>query len=381
MAGQKESYQVAPIFNKKLDFRSRKNRRIVVQALQTMPDLFNFEASDIQPSLEFVVANLPAVDWSTMYPLAFPSIGHFIISTKQPAKTSITLSELINLGFKLLKIKKYRGFDKLLGGFQNPTQFHDTVFETDVAYCFHSCNNTKDIILSPQYNIRGKLKTPDLELRSTAGELVVECKNLHPQVSKYTIRFQKIFDSIATPMKTVQIPDDIRVSIHLAHAPQQGKLSDLSNLIAKTANTMIQNEISNAKKIGPFSIQIGPRHQRAPRPGKHYLSIGMVTVKTKPTPLTDTSFEMTANYFDSAIQKIIGNAIKKANSQLPRHKDCVIFLKTSRLDCAERAIDLRISLGSFGHVLAFGLWNNKIAFRCRLKDQQKVNNILGPLKC
>ena len=143
---------------------------------------------------------------------------------------------------------------------------------------------------------------------------------------------------------------------------------------------MIQNKISNANNLGPFSIHIGPRHQRAPRPGKHYLVAGMVTIKSKPTLLTDTYLEMTADYFDSAIQRIIAKAIKKANSQLPKHKNCVIFLKTLRPDCAERAVDSRISLKSYSHVLAFGLWNNKIAFHCRLKDQEKVNDILGPLQ-
>ncbi len=379
MAVKKQNYQASPIFSKKLNLRLKKDRTSLVQALQAVPNLFNFAASDIEASLEFVVTNLHSVEWSTMYPWSFPSMGRLNIRTNQPAKTSATLSELVNLGFKLSKLEKYKGFNKLLGGFQNPTQFHDTVFETDVAYYCHSCNNTKDIILSPQYSIRGKLKTPDLELYSSTGELVFECKNLHPQESGYVTRFQRIFNCVVTPMKTVRIPDDTRVNIHLAHAPG-GNLTQWGNLVAETTSKMIQNKISNANNLGPFSIHIGPRHQRAPRPGKHYLVAGMVTIKSKPTPLTDTYLEMTADYFDSAIQRIIAKAIKKANSQLPKHKNCIIFLKTLRPDCAERAVDSRISLKSYSHVLAFGLWNNKIAFHCRLKDQEKVNDILGPLQ-
>ena len=115
-------------------------------------------------------------------------------------------------------------------------------------------------------------------------------------------------------------------------------------------------------------------------PSKHYIAVGAVPINSKPTPLTNVPFEITADYFDSAIQRIMARVINKANSQLPRHKNCIIFLKTHRLDCAERAVDLRISQNRYKHVLAFGLWSDKIAFRCRLKGQEKVNNILGPLQ-
>lgn len=66
MADQKQSDQACPLFNKKLDLRSKKNRRSVVQALQTMPNLFSFATSEIGPSLEFAVINLPSVEWRAM---------------------------------------------------------------------------------------------------------------------------------------------------------------------------------------------------------------------------------------------------------------------------------------------------------------------------
>jgi len=192
---------------------------------------FKHQRTKCSGTLTFQSLRIPWI--KTSY---FPTVKlELDIPTNQPAKVGATLSELVNLGFELSKLEKYTGFNKLLAGFQNPTQFHDTVFETDVAYYCHSRNNTRDIVLSPQYSIREKLKTPDLELYSTAGELVVECKNLHPQESRYVIRLQKVFNCVETPMKTVRIPDDIRVNIHLAHAPQ-GNLTQWGNLIAETTS-------------------------------------------------------------------------------------------------------------------------------------------------
>lgn len=297
---------------------------------------------------------------------------------KTNQKAIVTLRELVTAGFKLPKLAKYKGFEKLLEGFQNPTQFHDTIFETDVAYYCHSREKTKSIVFSPQYVVRGKPKIPDFELYSGTDKLVCECKNLHPQESGYARRFQKIFDTVASPMKTVCIPDDIRVSIQLAHAPR-GNLTDWGNLIAETTKNMIKNMTPSDKNFGPFSIHIGHRHQRSRKPKKPYLVAGVVTVKDRPTPLTDTSLEMSASYFDSAIERIVGRAIKKANSQLPRNKDCVIFLRTNSRTCAEGAINSRVLLKGYSHVLAFGLWDDIIAFHYRLEDQERINTILGPL--
>ena len=362
-----------------MDLRPRKNRKSLAEALQAIPNFCSFAACEIEASLEFAVANLSSVEWDRMYPWPSPSVGLFDICARRQIKATVTLRELVTAGFKLSKLAKYKGFDKLVEGFENPTQFHDTIFETDAAYYCHSCEKTKSIVFSPQYIIRGKHKVPDFELRTGTDELVCECKNLHPQESGYTKRFQKIFDAVASPMKIVRIPDDIRVSIQLANA-HQGNLIDWGNRIAETAKNMIKNMNPSDKNLGPFSIHIGHRHQRSRKPKKPYLVAGVVTVKDRPTPLTDTSLEMSASYFDSAIERITGSAIKKANSQLPRNKDCVIFLKTNSRTCAEGAINSRILLKGYSHVVAFGLWDDIIAFHYRLEDQQRINTIIGPLE-
>ena len=368
-----------PIFSKKIDLRLKENRKSVVHVLERNPDFCNLTISEVEASLEFIIANLPSGEWLMMYPWLPQSLGLFEIRKGKKTTGTITLLELVNLGFRLSKLANCKGFNKLLEGFSNPTQFHDTIFETDTAYYCLSCAKIKKIEFSPLRSVRGKPKNPDFELHTETGELVCECKNLHPQESDYLIRFEKIFRSIETSMRTVCIPDDIRVSIHLTHAPR-GSLTHWSNSIAQEVNGMIQNKTPKDKKLGSFSIHIGPRHQRSPRPKKPHLVAGVVTIKNRPTPLTNTSLEMTAGYFDSAIERIVGRTIRRANSQLPEHKDCAIFLKTSRLTCAETAVDLRISLKSYSHILAFGLWSNKIAFRGRLKDQAKINDIFGPLQ-
>lgn len=359
-----------------LDIRTVKDREYLIGIIQKNSNWANIRIDDIKDGLEFFINNLQNTDWLIMYPSIPEEIGHFVIGDRH--KIHVSLREIILAGYKLKSLSVCKGFEHLLSGFFSEKQFKDTLFEIDVAYYCFTRPKTKSLIFFPEYNVRNHIKHPEFLIISEAGELVCECKNLHPSEHNYFKRFNNLFKIINSHIESLTIPNDIRVDIHFNAAPK-GDLNKLGALIKSKTEEMIKHNVSKVDEFDSVQLYVGKRREK-PRFESFHLATQSITVGNTPTSLSSENayLRISSDRFDSYLIKMVGNAIKDAKSQLPEIMDCAIFLNLSRLEFAEKAVDLRIGTDEYKHILVYGLWTNQLNFRFRKKDRQKVTDYLGP---
>lgn len=163
--------------------------------------------TEIVDALESLVHRLGTRDWMIW------RYGGFIIPTGDKSQRLVDVVEAVDLGHTLAILAQCDGFNELLRGFDNPSQFDDSIFEAQMARWCLDQPHIKALRFAPKYTVLGRDKRPDFELNTPIGRLVCECKRLHLRTQEWASRLIRITDAFDTAMHATGIPQDVRLEV------------------------------------------------------------------------------------------------------------------------------------------------------------------------
>lgn len=290
----------------------------------------------------------------------------------------LNLYDACELGVHLKCLSQFANFDKFLEGFLNPPQFQDARFEAKVAYWFASLKTITNIVLWPEYTIRGRIKRPDFDATSRIGNISVECKRPHIYVQNASQKFQRLVAEFESAMKEKQWPSHLRLEIEFI-APIRESAKDLVQETLENALEVAKNggqEFFIANTIHGFVVQ-----RKSPF-RIHNAKLGtdiMILDQDKATGLFNpgfTSLRVVNNHLDAQFAKSLGTRLRKALRQLSNTQDCIIFIGDAPYRIAKQACQRRLPDPAYRHVRAFGVWDNELEFVFRKSDRDFVDALV-----
>jgi hypothetical protein len=157
--------------DQRFDVRAQDDRRRLSEYLPTIDGTtFHVTAARFETLLETLATWLGNPDWLTY------QYGAFLLGRPDRPYGPISLGTLIELANRLQTLSGFSGFEQMLSGLRNVTQFYDTIFETRVAELFVGLPDFRDLHFAPSYRVRRSTKRPDLRVSVATKTFVVEAK-------------------------------------------------------------------------------------------------------------------------------------------------------------------------------------------------------------
>ena len=177
---------------KELDLRAAFDRDAFANAISRQSGTIQHTPTEAVKGIAALASLFPSAEWLRLHPYMGGSLQ---VKVGVKATASFPLDNAIGLGLQLERLERCDGFAQFLKGFDNPTQFFDSVFEATMAdYCLGRSDSLK---FSPTYSVRGRYKHPDFELGTKIGNIVCECKSLNESDRKYSKRLNTISEALA----------------------------------------------------------------------------------------------------------------------------------------------------------------------------------------
>ncbi|MEC4888969.1 MAG: hypothetical protein RI101_02810 [Nitrospira sp.] len=319
---------------------------------------------EIVDALESLVHQLGTRSWMIW------RCGGFSIPTGHKSHRQLDIAEAVDLGHTLSILARCDGFDEFLRGFNNPTQFADSIFEAQMARWCLNQPNIKGLRFAPKHTVLGRYKRPDFELKTPIGRVVCECKRLHLRTQDWAKRLIRVADTFDTAIYTSKIPEDLRLEVSINRAIY----GDL-RAAAELACRQIKNEaLGKSIEHGPFSLrlsQIGSKitsNNSIIRHGR--IRVGSTPIERKPE---NYYLLLSSPWMERAVFRTIGAAINDAHRQLPEDHDSVIFIDSPRIEGRKAAAD-RLLKPEYAHCLAVAIVREgKVEFSRRSTDEEVVD--------
>jgi hypothetical protein len=113
----------------------------------------------------------------------------------RPGGSSGSTIELMLNATKDPKILRYfPGFENLVSGFRNGTQYHGTMFEVMIGAWCATQRVTASLEFSPPVQVKGKIKVPEFRWHTALGVLYGECKTTSTFNNALQRRMKRLFD-------------------------------------------------------------------------------------------------------------------------------------------------------------------------------------------
>jgi hypothetical protein len=268
----------------------------------------------------------------------------------------IGLERVIALGHELRDLSRYQGFQFVLKSFLNPSQFHDCLFEVQIASMFSRLAATTSVTLAPTHVVRGREKRPEFDLETIIGPLSVECKRLHPDKHGSSARLNSIVTAVKMAMDAAAWPDHLRLEIELT-----GPIREQASTFAKS---LVERALQSEPGTRPLTIAAANAYvisRQSPfcienMQAGHDLMVGIGQATHLFNP-TITKLRIGVNDRDNKIASVVGAQIVKALKQLPEDRLGIIMLGDIPLRIATRAIERRIDSAAYDNILAFGVYD------------------------
>jgi hypothetical protein len=358
-----------------LDLRLNSDRKALARLLPTI-DGHNFTLAPrtFIEALEDVATFLRNPEWMVYQWGAFLPIR----STKYGFH--LLLSDVVNLGVRLRHLSKFRNFDQLLTGFFNPTQFEDSIFEVEVASYFASLPSINELVFSPSYIVRGRLKKPEFEANGQAGVIAVECKRPHLHVQKANESFRQMVAHFNSVLKKVEWPPHLRLEVEII-GPIYGQLPALVEKVIGIALKLGEVGTKQEFSVDPFKSIVmsrsDPFHITKGKLGSDLMILDQQVATSLFNP-DFTILRIVNNRLDSQFSKSIGNRVNEALRQLPMTHHCFIFIGDVPNQIAERVCQRRLWETAYTHVRAFGIIEDgvpKLIYRD--SDKEVIKKVFG----
>lgn len=170
----------------RLDIRQADDRATPAQRAEAGDG--DLEVGEAKRGLESLVANLGPSEWMRH------RFGAFNVPTGADL-LPMRLSEAVRLGLNLDAVRLCSGFDVLLAGFDNPTQFEATMFEVEIARWCHQRAAVSTLRFSPTYRVMGRERVADFEISTSLGRIACECKRPNLNGAERLTKITNAFDA------------------------------------------------------------------------------------------------------------------------------------------------------------------------------------------
>lgn len=341
--------------NKPFDIRVSTDRIALANHLPTIDNkTFDSTKQDFIDSLASLATYLKNPDWmiyqwGAFYPIPCGEINR-----------QLDLNAAIELGTQLRTLSNSINFKQHLDGFFNPTQFQDTIFETQVAYLFASLPSIKEIRFAQEHLVRDSLKKPDFDAVGNNSSVSVECKRPHMHIQEAVVNNNSFVNSVGTTMEENQWPDHLRLEIEILK-PFRESIPSLASKVVETALMKIENQSERVFLFNSVHVHVLLRSSPFKIKKGNITTGKMILNRNEATKLDNpkfTALRVTNNRLDNHFAKSIGSRVNKALTQLPSYQPGYIFIGDVPFRILELVCKRRLEEPAYKNVKAFGVWDN-----------------------
>ena len=296
--------------------------------------------------------------------------GGFVLQAGQKNQRFLAIPEAVELGASLQVLSRCEDFGALLRGFDNPTQFDDTLFEVRIARWCVERPTVKSLRFQPSYTVLGRQKQPEFELQTPIGRVVCECKRLHLHNHDWTARLTRIADAFDTAMQAAGIPPEVRLEVVINRVIH----GDVREVAADACRQVRDIQEGSIAEVGPFSLRVS-RVGSPVLPNDCFVQVGKIRVGSTPTGiLPETNYlRVSSPWMERAFVRTMGVLINRAHRQLPHDRPGVIFIDGPR-GPGRLAAAARLTQPEYAHCFAIGIFlGDEIDFSRRNRDEPIVD--------
>jgi hypothetical protein len=289
----------------------------------------------------------------------------------------VSLATLVELANRLETLSSFSGFEEMLGGLRNVTQFHDTIFETRVAELFVGLPDFRDLCFAPIYPVRGSSKRPDLRVCVASKTIIVEAKvpKLHAQRAGQ--KFSRDAVAFNMALEEHDWPSHLRLEIQMTAQPRE--------LVTQLARRVVLRAISSG--VGQFDDYCLRAYVVSKSEPFVTTDRGFVHNTLKATEETgplvtglfnaqQTTFRVVNDVLFERTATSVGSTLSAALSQLPREEECMIVVGDVPTRITSKAILPRLQDSAYDHVKLFGSWyDTPLEFFFREPDRGFLNTV------
>lgn len=361
-------------FDRELDVRNASDRDALIAVVCRQPGAIQHQLQQVTQGVEFLAHFFPQADWLRMSPY---SGGSFQVKIGPKATSSFPLDNAVQLGLQLGRLQMCDGFASFLRGFNNPSQFFDSVFEAAMAaFCLEKAASLK---FSPLYIVKGKKRRPDFEVQTNLGKIVCECKRLRETERLYSKRLSTLAQALDLAAAGAGgVPQESRLEVHI-RGPVKGDANKLAKQLCDAALRSTSN-IGKVLELGPFQFCLALKTSHVHFPDTEIFRHS-VTVGDKPVGATSeyAYLRVTIDGIGRSRSRATGDLIHETKSQLPETEMCVAFVEVMNGPSAEKAAHGRIGRKEYQHFLAVGISSPRnLRFVYRQTQGPVVEGIFGP---
>lgn len=292
-------------------------------------------AQETLASIEALRSYLSSPRWLTWR----PDIGSgFLVPAGDGDSYFLSILEAVGLGLQLGRLERCPGFDQFIGGFQNPPQFQDTLFEATAADLCH--RKVGPVSFGPEYEVRGHRKRPEFETASPFGNIVHECKNGDELDRQYTDQLDRFSKVLRSELREGRgLGGGLRLEVELL-GPFPSDSQKVAKDIVSTARGWGTANMGRPFSTSPARAVVSP------------LAVPpMLHASDFVEPQADLSVYRLGPGLEAARAKALGALMSDALTQLPEDKPGLIWIRTTAGDPARLAAQRRLVDPAYEHVL------------------------------
>jgi hypothetical protein len=355
---------------RKLDLSKAEDSELLRQAAAGVPALADLVKEELPDFLRL----FPEQHWRAIFPG-----GMLTVRTKGRSSVGLSIVEMLRTTRALKKMAGYKGFEKLIAGFRNPTQVLATAFEVAVAqWCteraVHIC-----LEFSPEVSVKGRIKRPEFLWKTTLGNLYVECKRGEIFDNDFQTRLRRLSEICGDEYKRHEPWDAaLRLDVVIEGVARNNVERRLRQVVERAASALHAGRSEVRFEDGEIEAVLRAR-QEPPRDLPGGARLGCVLVGTEPTRIDAANSLYTLTMSLRAYRvRAAGRLLREARSQLPRHQPSAVFIESGDAEACRTKIVSLLGQPEYANTPWVAVWGSGQLFSVWHQNQPFDHRLTEP---
>lgn len=316
-----------------LDLSRPEDLELLRQAAATLVPL----AELVETELNDYLALFPEQHWRTIFPG-----GLMTIKGNGRHTSGLSIDLALGLTRSLKKLRKYRGFEKLIAGFRNPAQLDATWFEVLIAEWCMERAITVSLEFSPEVLVKGRSKYPEFLWDTILGKLYVECKRGELFDNDFDRKMTRLHQCIEKEYKSYDSwGNSVRLDVIVRGVVRNGVEKRLQKVIQRAAHRVQTGVPGETFEEGEVRATLRHRSEQ-PLLEKGDARSCSIMVGTTPTKIDVENAQWTLTMSQTAHRvRGAGMLLREARTQLPADARGAVFIQMGSAEmCQEKIANL-----------------------------------------